>query len=124
MENNKKCENCIHENVCGFYFGLTKETVADNLNCIFYKDKSLCVELPCKVGDTVYEIRDPKIFNEKIVEMRVIAITFLVSSCCKHLSITVENSREANLLFELDDFGKTVFLDRAEAEAKLKKLGV
>lgn len=53
-EKTSKCENCIHENVCSFYFGLTKETVADNLNCIFYKDKSLFVELLCKVGTTLY----------------------------------------------------------------------
>lgn len=42
-----KCENCIHYSVCEF-----KRSIDDTL-CGHYKDKSLCVELPCKVGDYV-----------------------------------------------------------------------
>lgn len=121
-----KCKNCIHYDVCC-------EMITKHNKLFFvcgdkgnegqhYKDKSLIVELPCKVGDKVYEIRNPKIFNEKIVEMKVIAIAFLVSSCCNHLSIIAENSRGANLLLELDDFGKTVFTNKEDAERKLKEI--
>jgi hypothetical protein len=114
-----------------YYKGVDKEKVVavmsternTKLNCDHYKDKSLCVELPCKVGYTLYVIRDPKIFKEKIAEYKVVSIAFLLSSCCKHLSITTENYRGANILFELDDFGKTVFLTKEEAERKLKEMG-
>ena len=71
---------------------------------------------PCKVGDTVY-----KIFNGKIYEMRAIAIPLLISSCGAHLSVTAENNRDACLSLELDDFGKTVFLTREEAEKALER---
>ncbi|MBQ9744486.1 MAG: hypothetical protein IJW19_05105 [Clostridia bacterium] len=120
-----ECKECLHYDVCydRIEFGETHDFKGENGDCDHYKSKSLFVELPCKVGDTIYEIRNSKIFNEKIVEMRVIAITFLVSSCCKHLSITAENSRGANLLFELDDFGKTVFLTKEDAERKLREVG-
>ena len=71
---------------------------------------------PCKVGETVY-----KIFNGKIAEMRAVAIPLLISSCGAHLSVTAENRREACISLELDDFGKTVFLTREEAEKALKE---
>lgn len=69
---------------------------------------------PCKVGDIVY-----KIFGGKIVEMRAVAIPLLISSLGAHLSVTAENRREACISLDLDDFGKTVFLTREEAEAAL-----
>jgi len=117
-----KCKECLHYDACKKISDVHGLAFGSSPFCDLYKSKSLFVELPCKVGDVVYKIRNSKIFNEKIVEMRVIAVTFLVSSCCKHLSITAENSRGANLLFELDDFGKTVFLTKEEAEKKLKEV--
>jgi len=117
-----KCKECLHYDACKKISDVHGLAFGSSPFCDLYKSKSLFVELPCKVGDVVYKIRNSKIFNEKIVEMRVIAVTFLVSSCCKHLSITAGNSRGANLLFELDDFGKTVFLTKEEAEKKLKEV--
>ena len=69
---------------------------------------------PCKVGDIVY-----KIFGGKIVEMRAVAIPLLITSLGAHLSVTAENRREACISLDLDDFGKTVFLTREEAEKAL-----
>lgn len=69
---------------------------------------------PCKVGETVY-----KIFGEKVVEMRAVAIPLLISSCGAHLSVTAENGRAACISLDIDDFGKTVFLTREEAEKAL-----
>jgi hypothetical protein len=119
-----KCENCVSQNVCKWWGnGMGKNlNCTDEVVCPEYKDKSLCVELPCKVGDTLYEICNPKIFNKSIAELKVVAITFLLSSCCNHLAITTENYRGANILLELNDFGKTVFTDKAEAERKLKEI--
>lgn len=72
--------------------------------------------LPCKVGDTVY-----RIFNEKVVELQVIAIPLLISTSGAFLSVTAQNGRFASISLDPDDFGKTVFLSREEAEAALKK---
>ena len=43
-----KCGNCIHNKVCD-------HNIYGFENCGAFKDKSLFVELPCKVGDTVYQ---------------------------------------------------------------------
>lgn len=63
-----KCENCIHFDMCAelhaYYHKVEKEMVIpfmcdennEKLNCDHYKDKSLIVELPCKVGDEVWAV--------------------------------------------------------------------
>lgn len=75
------------------------------------------VELPCKVGDTVY-----KILGEKVYEMKAVAIPLLISPHGAYLSVTAENRRSACLTLEYTDFGKTVFLTKAEALAKLEQI--
>lgn len=45
----KKCENCYHYEVCSDIYDLT-DVFED---CEHFKGKSLIVELPCEVGDTV-----------------------------------------------------------------------
>lgn len=46
------CKKCIHNEVCYSYL-LTY--TARNPICCYFKDKSRFVELPCKVGDVVYQ---------------------------------------------------------------------
>lgn len=129
-----KCENCIHYDRCDHYHIATdtgkyayqnidlekREDVEDI--CDDFKDKSLFVELPCKVGDEVWEIRDPKIFDKKIVKLEIISVNFLISTYSKKMNVIAQNSRGANLLLEYEDFGKTVFFTEEEAKAKLKEI--
>ena len=51
----KTCKDCIHYNACSANGGLfnEKDTTKEML-CNHFKDKSLVLDLPCKVGDTVY----------------------------------------------------------------------
>ena len=53
-----KCENCYHAEICKNYpnTGLPPKMRQELVNkgCEHYKDKSLIIELPCRVGDTVY----------------------------------------------------------------------
>lgn len=42
-----KCENCYYRKIC-----INGANYAEN--CRHYKDKSLIVEMPCRVGDVVY----------------------------------------------------------------------
>lgn len=57
-----KCENCYHAKVCGNYpnTGIPEKSRQRLLNkgCENFKDKSLIVELPCRVGDDLYWISD------------------------------------------------------------------
>jgi hypothetical protein len=46
------CKTCVHEEVCNGDVSFDYFTS----KCDHYKDKSLCVELPCKVGDEVWAV--------------------------------------------------------------------
>ena len=67
------------------------------------------MKLPCKVGDTVYVIVGKNISVQKIQR------------------VTIDSERKIEFCtkkrgFTLFDIGKTVFLTKSEAEAKLKEL--
>ena len=67
------------------------------------------VKLSCKVGDTVYVIVGKNISAQKI-QRATIDSERKIEFCTKRRGFT------------LFDFGKTVFLTKSEAEAKLKEL--
>lgn len=106
-----KCENCLHYGVCTFarqYRGVDK--------CPDFADKALYIKLPCKVGTKVYAIATP-------------------CGGCEHYNLSLEQSlkicrncekREmAECTFDndlIDEFGKTVFLTKEDAERKLEEL--
>lgn len=80
------------------------------------EEQGRLVKLPCKVGDTVYaivydyEVEQYAIKKSEIIEVREnINGIFFVSLINKPA-------------FKFNDFGKTVFLKKSEAEAKLKEL--
>lgn len=51
----KKCENCIHyECCCDWVSSEDLKDLGTGENCETYKDKSLCVELPCRCKDCKY----------------------------------------------------------------------
>ena len=84
--------------------------------CAAEKDGRLTT-LPCKVGDTVWVIIDGKVWPE-----------YVGSFCIRHggadffiHNIGVDNEPEFKAYATINDFGKTVFLTRAEAEAALKE---
>lgn len=88
------CKDCIHQEVCGkrrqFTFAVVDE------RCKTFTEVSRVVELPCKIGDTVYAIVNPHTRHSSIA-----TVPFCVS------------------LF--DGFGKYYFLTREEAEKALKE---
>lgn len=72
------------------------------------------VELPCAVGEYVYRIcgentTNPRIWHWEIVEIMIY-----------HDEIVYRD--DSDNIIENKDFGKTVFLDRAAAEAKLREM--
>ena len=77
------------------------------------------VELPCRVGDTIYSLDR---IDLKIRENKVIAITFLLSNSVNHLEVQAHNFRGAVASFESIDFGRYVFINREAAEARLAEL--
>ena len=90
----------------------------------------LIIELPCKVGDTVYEIGIDCI-EDQCPHWHEGSSTFRDDSCCtldyddsekcKRYKVFSTIMTDKNCIFlNLDDFGKTVFLTRAEAERRLE----
>lgn len=73
------------------------------------EEQGRLLKLPCKVGDTVYVIVGKNISVQKIQR------------------VTIDSERKIEFCakrrgFALFDIGKTVFLTKSEAEAKLKEL--
>ena len=80
------------------------------------KDGRLVV-LPCKLGDTVYIIRDRKII------ITTVETIYQWSSGKWNLNVHTDKKYRHWVGYEVsfDDFGETAFLTREEAEAALKK---
>lgn len=74
------------------------------------------IELPCAVGDRIYRINQWA--NIPIIEMRVIGL--LCNDAFIRIDAAAENDLSESCYF-LEDFGKTVFLTKEEALAKLKE---
>ncbi len=107
----KTCKDCIHEKVCVIKAlpDAFENTRWDKEPCDHFKDKSLVLDLPCKVGDTVFSFDD---FYKRITEFQVTGIEIVVS--CKSL-------RGGLHAFSISSFGKTLFHTREALEQALKE---
>lgn len=78
-------------------------------------EEGTLVELPCKVGDTVYEVfkeHRPPFIQETIIEKIVIT----------EKGFKLRLSRNSVYETAISSLDKTLFLSKAQAEAKLKEL--
>ena len=92
------------------------------------------VELPCKAGDTVYvnedTWKDGIFFNHTYIERKffVIGKVTSVRITKNQILIRIKSNYQNNLYryktsnYPISAFGKTIFLTKAEAEARLKEL--
>ena len=115
------CENCYHYEVCEFNLShqgidLTSIVLASKYDnsadsCPYFKDKSLIVELPCKVGDTLYVIIDEsKKFGGAYIKQE------------KAVEISTEGRIWTDdCYYDSDDVGKIIFFTREEAEKALEE---
>ena len=104
------CKDCVHFESCKNLYETHGEGLSgDSYVCDFFKDRSRFVELPCKVGDTIYRLKDGKVTKEQVVE-------FGISSRGVVLYRT--------LGYELGYsgyFGNSLFFSKEEAEQALKE---
>lgn len=116
------CCNCdIPPRKCK-YISDALEKLADYENL---EEQGRLVKLPCKVGDMLYypeesfDIVVPVRLNEIIISFVGIDTYSYQYNCC-----FFDECGDVYKEYEFDnnDFGKTVFLTKAEAEAKLKEL--
>lgn len=113
------CKDCIHYEACKFYTDKTKFNLPKKAeNCDDFKDKSKYIELPCKVGDTVYYIEDHN--NERKIITLCCSMIFMRDDG-NYVQLMFPNNRTSKS-FNFINFGCCLFLTKAEAEAKLKEL--
>ena len=90
-----------------------------------YKDlekQGRLIELPCKIGDTVYYINTHNrlsLFKNTVYEAKV--ARFVTTRYGTSIVIQIRNEYGCTELYSEDNYNKTVFLTREEAEAALKE---
>ena len=107
-----ECRDCIHYEVCKKISAVLGLAFGKSPFCNHFKDKSLFVELPCKVGDKVYCIND---IDTQIEECEIVGFGF--NKVHKEVFMLDKDGAE----YYANEFGKYYFFDRAEAERKLKE---
>jgi hypothetical protein len=118
------CKDCLHYEACKRFNEIRTNVIdeskrgAENL-CELYADKSRFVELPCKVGDTVWYLNPVHEICEALVE----SVEFnLYTNPQTWISVKYYSEwfGEHRLKSRIDMLlNKTVFLTREEAEAAL-----
>lgn len=122
------CKDCIHYDVCKRIddkMELKNMSLNEAIRemCRDFKDKSKYIELPCGLEDTVYRIQEPW----GLATLKVAGIHLFwnkMPTRVKRHSYIVGLHEGLNLTcrLPLNDFCKTVFLTKSEAEQKLKEL--
>ena len=114
-----KRTDCIHYNICQDYdTRVTLDIYNMAEKCKFFKDKSLIIKLPCKIGDKVYCITIKRYvpLTYKIVEAEVLDYNINRYGICG-MKIKQLNS---DYIFGISI--DKIFLTKEEAETKLKEL--
>ena len=114
----KKCEptSCME-------FDCSCNLVSDALDKLAHyedlEEQGRLIELPCKVGDTVYFIKFAFSVAKSPITAEIVSIKIIDGEMI-YTAITQENSIVRK--FKSDAIGKTVFFTKSEAEAKLKEM--
>lgn len=110
----RMCEDCLYGDVCAG-FEVTQ------VDCDKFKEKAKFVELPCKVGDTVYTNTSIRGWymrkKDRPYEARILFIGLNGSDGF----INVELKEGCELQFNFSQIGKDVFLTYESAEKALKE---
>lgn len=123
------CKECIHFDRCKGLYKFDRLQKAVSKGCSYFRDRSRFVELPCKVGDTVYaywDMDNPCSNYLHVIEDFIIDLVILVDRKNSVIGFRAgrtceQNGRKCDIEFDLKDIGKTVFLTREEAEQALKE---
>ena len=127
------CKDCYHQKACQSMleaqgYCVSENFIGDATRCDTFKDKSLVLDLPCKVGEIVYHINTFSSRNPIIKEVEVDAL-HITSGKNKRghnkpsyvlVRDIMMQSLSTRIYFE--EFGKTLFLTKESAEQALKEM--
>ena len=117
------CRECLHDEMCFSTHTGDSPACCDFLDAARYHDimqaerEGRVVILPCRVGDTLFMLKDGSIYDG--------TVRFLRWEHHKDRGVRSDVAANPNPYFSIgasfDDFGKTVFLSREEAEKALEE---
>jgi hypothetical protein len=108
------CKDCVHYELCFDYTHLKhSKSLPDNREdvCEHFKNKANFIELPCKVGTELF-LSDYLNVHHRLKEYKFCGDRIVIIIECWEWQRTCTRF--------LEEFGKTVFLTKEEAEQKLK----
>ena len=116
------CKDCLYYEICDAVY-----ICGVNDCCAHFKDRAKYIELPCKIGDTVYYIND--FYDDSITIQEFIVESLHITADRDKLGRKKQSFvliRDILYCFlpkriPFTQFGKTVFLTRKEAEAAIKE---
>ena len=116
------CTKCLYEVACDLNRRMSgnNNPLKYDKECPIFKDKSRYIEVPCKVGDTVYYLNaryHMALYRNTIYEAKVARI--VITSLGVALVIHIRDESGCCEVPDVKDFGKTVFLTREGAEKAL-----
>ena len=115
------CKDCMHEEVCSIFSSDLNEDGAEK--CVCFKNRNRFVELPCKVGDTIYILTNDSPTGIEESQVKKIELIKMQSKTKIRLTVPCVYDDWGSAQWEIgvNDFGKTAFLTREEAEKALKE---
>ena len=108
------CKDCIHNEMC---YGTHTD---DSPTCCDFKDKSRSIELPCKVGDTIYTFSYGKVIEAEVLKIEYSCEAENYSKFIRE-KITLFGKDIGEIRIDFCDLGNMFFLTREEAEKALKE---
>ena len=104
------CKECIHFDRCKGLYKFDRLQKAVSKGCSYFKDRSRFVELPCKLGDTVYFIKGGRVMSDTVIR-------FVIDRYA--VKLTKSNGTDIGYTTQ---FGERIFLTRKEAEQALRSV--
>lgn len=110
------CKDCIHYDICHNNFKNIdlNEEMTDEHCCVYFKDKSRFVELPCKAGDDFFIIAqrfEKGKYTEYFIDERQV-------SCFEYDGKNLTVYDFEGIDFDIDN----IYFDKSKAESKLMEL--
>ncbi len=120
---NEHCENFkdSQERMCDSYQECDIAAVGYLAELEDKIENGTLIELPCKVGDKIYHLSSKTICEEVVKQIKYVIYNGEIDLLNSHIMTDDIYSKDYNF-YRLSKLGKSVFLTKAEAEAKLKEL--
>jgi hypothetical protein len=105
----------VHATRVGYYDILEKLAIYEEL-----EEKGLLLKLPCKVNSTVHWITKLGVLERYVSSMDLVSMNHIAIKI-QPLGLDGESYPFPTIVFS-EDFGKTVFMTKEEAEEVLKRI--